>query len=232
MHGSKFCQIHSHLCNIHYFSVTYSTPIAVCEISCTGNEHRLTDCAVLQSCEHDYNYCTHDLDVTISCCKNFLILLAMCTLLCVYYVDHSYNEDNSSSSSSGAVIGSVVAGVFIVVIIVFLVVCRLIIRYSYIRRNQNRTVIVAQRQTPRIMIARVTRTVSSHPPPPPAYTPSAPNDGYAPVPPRGYQPVPTTDYAPANTAARHDNIPSDPPPEYTPAVSSQAALPVSEDSTQ
>ena len=97
---------------------------------------------------------------------------------------------------------------------------------------------MTQRRTPNILIARVTRTVSSRPPPPPAYTPSAPNDGYAPVPPRGYQPVPTTDYAPANTAsnppvARNDNIPSDPPPEYTPAVSTNVQVPpVNQDSTR
>ena len=158
-----------------------------------------------------------------------------------YFIDghnNSDDEDSSSGRSSGTVIGSVVAGLFIVAIIVFLVICRVFIRYSYVRRNQNRAVIVTQRRTPRILIARVTRTVSSGPPPPPAYTPSAPNAGYTPVPPRGYQPVPTTDYAAAaatptnNPSVVSGDIPSDPPPEYTTATSNGVPLPVSEGSTQ
>ena len=52
----------------------------------------------------------------------------------------------------------------------------------------------------------------SAPPPPPAYTPSAPDAGYTPVPARGYQPSVTPSVAP-------NDIPSDPPPEYTPTVS-------------
>ena len=87
---------------------------------------------------------------------------------------------------------------------------------------------MTQRRTPRILIARVTRTVSSGPPPPPAYTLTAPRPEYTPVPPRGYQPVPTTDYTAANNAS--DNTPSDPPPEYTPAAN--APMPVSEGSAQ
>ena len=78
----------------------------------------------------------------------------------------------------------------------------------------------------------MTRTVSSGPPPPPAYTPSAPDADYTPwpVPAKGYQPVPTTHYSPAeptNTpSVAPDDIPSDPPPEYTPTVSINVPMPV------
>ena len=81
---------------------------------------------------------------------------------------------------------------------------------------------MTQRRTPRILVARVTRTVSSGPPLPPAYTPSAPNAGYTPVPPRGYQSIPTTDYGTVNptnnSSVASGDIPSDPPPAYIPAV--------------
>ena len=123
-------------------------------------------------------------------------------------------------------------------LVVFVVACRVYIRYSYFRRR-NRAIAVTQQRTPRILIARVTRTVSSGPPPPPAYTPSAPDAGYTSVPARGYQPVPTTDYFPAeptNTPSFAPNdIPSDPPPEYTPTVSTNVPVPVApvnENSTQ
>ena len=106
----------------------------------------------------------------------------------------------------------------IIALVIFIISCRVYIRYSYFRR-QNHPITVTQQRTPRILIAQVTHTPSG-PPPPPAYTPSAPDAGYTPVPARGYQPVPTTDYSPAeptNTPSVAPNeIPSDPPPEYTP----------------
>ena len=61
--------------------------------------------------------------------------------VCVYFVDRSnyYDDDDSSSSvlSSGAIIGSVLVIVCITVIIILLVtcICRVFVRYSYIRRN-------------------------------------------------------------------------------------------------
>ena len=176
--------------------------------------------------------------------NSFLSLKLAIKLCCVYFVvrinnnnDNDDDDDDGSSSggsSSGAVIGSVLAGLFIAMIVIFLVLCCVFIRYSYVRRNQSRAIIVTQRRTPRILIARVTRTVSSGPSPPPAYTPSAPNADYTPVSPRGYQPFPTTDCTAANSTNNPsvDNIPSDPPPEYTPAIPTNAPMPVSEGSAQ
>ena len=123
--------------------------------------------------------------------------------------------------------------VFISAVIIILVICRVFIRYSYIRRNQNRAYIIAQQRDPQILVARITTT--SGPPPPPAYTPSAPDASYTPVPARGYQPVPTTDYSPAEPttpSVAPDDIPSDPPPEYTPTVSTNVPMSVPEESTQ
>ena len=114
-------------------------------------------------------------------------------------------------------------------------------KYSYRSRSHNHTIILTQRRVPRVFITRVIRTctVPPGPPPPPAYTPSAPDAGYTPVLPRGYQPVPTTDYSPAeptNTpSVAPDDIPSDPPPEYTPTVSANVPMsvpPVNENSAQ
>ena len=72
---------------------------------------------------------------------------------------------------------------------------------------------VAQQQTPRILIPRIAHAE--------------------------YQPVPTTDYSPAqptNTpSVAPGDIPSDPPPEYTPTVSTNVPMPappVNQDSTQ
>ena len=99
----------------------------------------------------------------------------------------------------------------------FVVACRLYLRTSYTRRrNQNHAVIVTQQQTPRLLIGRVTH-IPSAPPPPPAYTPYT---GYTPVPPSGYQPVPTT------SSVAQDDIPSDPPPEYTPTRPTNVPMPI------
>jgi len=83
----------------------------------------------------------------------------------------------------------------------------------------------------------VTRTSQSGPPPPPAYTPTAPDTGYTPVSPRGYQPT-TDDTSAGSTntpSVALDDIPSDPPPAYTPTVSTNVSMPVPSvngDSTQ
>ena len=110
-----------------------------------------------------------------------------------------------------------------VVILIF--VCGVYVRHFTRRRNRNHTVMVTRQE-----VLRTNHTVLSGPPPPPAYTPLAPDAGYTPVPARGYQPVPTTDYSPAgptNTPSVAPNdIPSDPPPEYTPAVSTNVPVPV------
>ena len=123
-------------------------------------------------------------------------------------------------------------------LVILVITCRVYIRHSYFRRR-NHPVADIQQRTPRVVIAKVTRTVPSGPPPPPAYTPSALDVGYTPVPARDHQPVPTTDYSPAgptNTPSVAPNdIPSDPPPEYTPAVSTNVPVPVApvnENSTQ
>ena len=44
-------------------------PIAVCDIKCYGYEKRLTECSMIQSCDHDFNFCSHSTDVSIQCCK-------------------------------------------------------------------------------------------------------------------------------------------------------------------
>ena len=138
--------------------------------------------------------------------------------------DAPYHTEDDSSST-GYVIGATFGVIIIIIVlVVFGITCRVFIRYSCFRR-QNHAIVVTQQRTPRIVTARVTRTVSSGPPPSPAYTPSAPDAGYTPVPARGYQPVPV---AP-------NDIPSDPPPEYTPTVSTNVPVPVApvnENSTQ
>ena len=156
-----------------------------------------------------------------------------------YYDDDQYNYDSDSGGSSdGAIIGGITAGVVITGFIIFLLFCRMYVKHC---RSQNPTIVITRRRVPRVYVTRIicTRTVPSGPPPPPAYTPSAPDAGYTPVPARGYQPVPTTDYSPAgptNTPSVAPNdIPSDPPPEYTPTVSTNVPVPVapvSENSTQ
>ena len=100
-------------------------------------------------------------------------------------------------------------------------------------RNNNCTVAVTQRQTPRVLITRVTRTVSSGPAAPPAYcTSSTTNPCYAPVPPNSHQPD-TSCVATNPTNYSSDNIPSYPPPAYTPAAPTNAPIPVPQpDSTQ
>ena len=147
-----------------------------------------------------------------------------------YYDHNDYYDDSDSSggSSADSVIG---AGMAIFVFMVFIIGCCVYKRYSIIRRrNQHHTLIVTQRRTSRILIARVAHAVSSGPPPLPAYTPLAPDAGYTPVQARGYQPVPTTDYSPAeptNTpSVAPCDIPSDPPPEYTPTVSTNVLMPI------
>ena len=86
---------------------------------------------------------------------------------------------------------------------------------------------MTRQQAPRVLIASVTRTISTGPPPPPAYTPTAPDTGYVPVPPGGYQPVPAGTDSALNSPS--DDIPSDPPPDYTPTA---ALLPVPQESAQ
>ena len=61
-----------------------------------------------------------------------------------------------------------------------------------------------------------TATVPSGPPPPPPYTLTQPTSDYTPVSPRGCQPVSTNDYTTTPTAPYSD-VPSESPPEYTPA---------------
>ena len=55
---------------------------------------------------------------------------------------------------------------------------------------------------------------------PPPYTPTQPTSDYTP---RGYQPVPTDDYTTTPTAPSSD-VPSEPPSEYTPSVSTDDPL--------
>jgi len=210
--------------------------IAICDISCNGYETQLIKCEKIQSCNHDFNYCSHSDDIAISCCKA-IILQAIATIVSsVYFLVSNFDDSSSSGSSSGAIVGSIFGGLFIVGLIFSLFCCRLFMKYSYYtRRNQNHAYIVTQQQTPRVLVARVTHTVPSGPPPPPAYTPTAPDVDYTPVPPRDYQPVSTTDYTPAGStdipSIPSDNVPSDPPPDYASTVSTNASMAVPEDSS-
>ena len=141
----------------------------------------------------------------------------------------SATDSTSGGPSIRSVIGATLGAIIIIVLVILVITCRVYIRHSYFRR-QSHPVVDTQQRTPRVVIAKMTHTMSLGPPPPPAYTPSAPNAGYTPVPARGHQPVPTTDYSPAeptNTPSVSPNdIPSDPPPEYTPTVSTNVPVPV------
>ena len=52
-----------------FYSVDDFMPIAICDIKCYGHESRLTECSVIQSCDHDFNLCSHSKDVSVQCCK-------------------------------------------------------------------------------------------------------------------------------------------------------------------
>ena len=114
-------------------------------------------------------------------------------------------------------------------VIVLLVICRIYVRYSYMRRRNNQTYMVTQQQRPRLLIARVTRTttVPSGPPPPPPYTPKQPTSAL--IPSGDNQLVSTDDYTTAPTAPSRDDIPSEPPPEYTPSVSTDTMPLITQD---
>ncbi|XP_065915394.1 uncharacterized protein [Dysidea avara] len=190
----------------HYDYDTW-LPVAVCLTHCTGHERQLSKCVPKFSCSK--GYCSHDDDVYIQCRYND------------YDSHYYYTEDTEHyDSSSGAIIvSSIVVAVLTVVVVTLLIICLVYIRRSFLRRQNNRTYIVTQQRRPRILVARVTRTtVPSGPPPPPPYTPTQPTNDYTPVPPRGYQPVATDDYTTTPTAPFSD-VPSEPPPEYTPRVS-------------
>ena len=158
-----------------------------------------------------------------------------------YFIDYSTDDyyDHGSTHRSiqaiRATIGGVIGGTLIVFVIIF-VSLRICIRYANLQRNRNRSAVVTQQQTPRVMMTRVTRTVSSDPPQHPTSTSSATNPCFAQIPPKSYQPA-NTGYAAAYPS---DNIPSYPPPEYTPAVPPpeytpavpNTPVPVPPDSTQ
>lgn len=68
---SSYVHVHIAICDYGKFCVFFSTPesIAICEIKCSGYETQLIDCGIIQSCDHDFNYCTHNDDIAVSCCK-------------------------------------------------------------------------------------------------------------------------------------------------------------------
>ena len=162
-----------------------------------------------------------------------------------YFIDYSTTDDyydhgstHRSIQAIRATIGGVIGGTFIVFLIIFISL-RICIRYANLQRNRNRSAVVTQQQTPRVM-TRVTRTVSSDPPQHPTSTSSATNPCFAQIPPKSYQPANTGYAAAYPTNDPSDNIPSYPPPEYTPAVPPpkytpavpNTPVPVPPDSTQ
>ena len=183
-------------------------PVAVCKTNCHSYNTHFSSCTV-QYASDGYCSCSHSDDIFLTCHYSS-------------YDDHdSYDgyddSTDSGGSSAGAVVDATIGGMAFFGIIVLLVICRIYVRYSYIRRRNTQTYIVTQQQRPRILIARVTRTtttVPSGPPPPPPYTPTQPTSGYTPVPPRGYQPVATDDYTTTPSTAPPSDVPSEPPPEY------------------
>ena len=66
----QFCKSYIYM-NFYFSAGNDYEPIAICEIKCSGDESRLIDCEVIQSCSHDYNLCTHSEDASVTCfnCK-------------------------------------------------------------------------------------------------------------------------------------------------------------------
>ena len=206
-----------------YYSYSdYYLTFAICDTDCNAYES-FSSCYTQPSVDgRCYSNCNRYISVTCTRDNNYN-----------WYDDDDYDDSSDSGfSSGGAVVGTTIGGLSICGIIVLVVICRIYVRHSLIRRRSNQTYIITQRR-PRILVARVTRTttVPSGPPPPPPYTPTQPTSDYTPVPPRGYQPVPTNDYTTAPTAPYSD-VPSEPPPEYTPSVSTNTLPVVTQDAMQ
>ncbi|XP_065914679.1 uncharacterized protein [Dysidea avara] len=198
-------------------------PIAVCYTDCSADLDKFSQCNLQHFCAEPCSYFDY---VTISCANNGDD----------NPTDGSFDDKSTPRHrSTGTVAGTTIGGLSVFGVILLLVICRIYVRYSYIRRrnNNNQTYVVTQQRHPRMLIARMSRTttVPSGPPPPPPYTPTQPTNDYTPVPPRSYQPVATDDYTTTPTAPSSD-IPSEPPPEYTPRVSTDDVPLVTQDTEQ
>ena len=206
-----------------YYSYSYLT-FAICDTDCNVHDSSFSSCYTQSSVDgRCYSNCDGYISVT-----------------CFTYTrDYDLNDDDgydddyddssdSGFSSGGAVVGTTIGGLSICGIIVLVVICRIYVRHSLIRRRSNQTYIITQRR-PRILVARVTRTttVPSGPPPPPPYTPKQPTSAL--IPSGDNQLVSTDDYTTAPTAPSRDDIPSEPPPEYTPSVSTDTMPLITQD---